>query len=336
MGSRRTSNANSTVSGSDAGMRCRGTKRAGERGEWLENWLKLLKRNGRQMAGFGKTQKHKKSSKRDANRSRAEEAIKKSITEYQQGNLESAKIRLDKLLESDHSNSFALGFLATIEKALGNNERALKLFKRSTDISQDNSDILHNYSILLIEKDPEKALGLSNKATNNSPDNSRYLERNGYLKWQVGDLDNALEATLKAIRLTPNLIDAHLNLGGIYKDLGNLDQALAATLKSLELEPENPDALMNLGSIYKELGNLDQALAFTHKSLEFKPDNTEAISNLFNMHEEGYLPTLRSTAFRAVKNNREILNDSDFVEIISSLGKDFTKEIISASTSSNK
>ena len=52
-----------------------------------------------------------------------------------------------------------------------------------------------------------------------------------------------------------------MNLGGIYKDLGNLDQALAATLKSLELNPDNPDALINLGGVYKELGQLDQALA---------------------------------------------------------------------------
>ena len=54
-----------------------------------------------------------------------------------------------------------------------------------------------------------------------------------------------------------------MNLGGIYQDLGNLDQALAATLKSLELKPDNPDAQMNLSGIYKNLGNLDQALAAT-------------------------------------------------------------------------
>ena len=62
-----------------------------------------------------------------------------------------------------------------------------------------------------------------------------------------------------------------MNLGGIYKDLGNLDQALDSTLKSLELKPDNPDALMNLGGIYKDLGNLDQALASNLKSLELKP-----------------------------------------------------------------
>ena len=174
------------------------------------------------MAGFGKPQKLKKSIKKDASRSRTEE-IKQSITKYQQGDLEGARLSLDNILQADHSNSFALGFLATIEKALGNSQRALKLFKRSTNISQNNSDILHNYSGLLEKQDLKNAILLSDKAVHISPENSKYLERNGYLKWQADDLGNALEATLKAISLNPSLVTAHMNLGGIYKDLGNLD-----------------------------------------------------------------------------------------------------------------
>jgi len=238
------------------------------------------------MSRFGKPQRHIKGIQQDASRSRSEEAFKQSIIEYQKGNLEGAKIGLEKTLQADKANSFALGFLATVEKALGNNERALNLFKRSTDISQNNSDILHNYSILLVEKDPEKAISLSNQAINISPANSSYLERNGYLKWQAGDLDGALEATLKAIRLNPCSVDAHMNMGGICKDLGNLDQALASTLKSLELKQDNPTAHMNLGAIYKDLGNLDQALASTLKSLELKQDNPTAHMNLGCLYKD--------------------------------------------------
>ena len=80
------------------------------------------------MAGFGKPQKHKRSIKQDASRSRTEEAIKQSITKYQQGDLEGAKISLEKTLQADHSNSFALGLLAT-EKGPGNNKIALSYSK---------------------------------------------------------------------------------------------------------------------------------------------------------------------------------------------------------------
>ena len=49
-----------------------------------------------------------------------------------------------------------------------------------------------------------------------------------------------------------------MNLGGIY--LGNLDQALNSTLKSLELKPDNHTAHMNLGSIYQILATLIRLL----------------------------------------------------------------------------
>ena len=116
------------------------------------------------MAGFGTPKKHKKSVKQGGSRAETEEAIKQSITKYQQGDLEGAKISLEKTLQADHSNSFALGFLATIEKGLGNDKRASKLFNKSINISQDNSDILHNYSDLLKEQDLEKAIFMSDKA----------------------------------------------------------------------------------------------------------------------------------------------------------------------------
>ena len=288
------------------------------------------------MAGFGKPQKLKRIIKQGSSRSQTEEAIKQSIIKYQQGDLKGAKTALEKTLQADHHNSFALGLLATIEKALGNNERALKLFKRSTDISQDNLDILHNYSILLAAVDPTKAIWFSDQAVNKSPTNSRYLERNGYLKWQAGDLDNALEATLKAIRLDPTLVDAQVNLGCIYQALGDLDQALASTLKSLELKPDNPDAHMNLGEMYRKLGKPDQALASTLKSLELKPDQPDALINLFLVYGEEDLSSLKSLALRAIDRNHTILNNLSFIEAISSLGKDFAKTILSTTTSINQ
>ena len=73
------------------------------------------------MTGFGKPQKHRKGIKKGASRHQTEEAIKQSFIKYQQGDLEGAKVALEKTLQADPANSLALGFLATIEKALGNN-----------------------------------------------------------------------------------------------------------------------------------------------------------------------------------------------------------------------
>ena len=61
----------------------------------------MIQKSEQQMAGFGKPQKHKKSIKQDASRSRTEE-IKQSITKYQQGDLEGARLSLDNILQADH------------------------------------------------------------------------------------------------------------------------------------------------------------------------------------------------------------------------------------------
>ncbi len=227
--------------------------------------------------------KKKKSQK---SRSRTDETTQEALNAYQKGDFTGAKRILERAIDSQEETSFALGFLATVEKALGNINRAYILFEKSISIEQNNPDILNNYSGLLENKDPAKAVRISNRAVEIAPENSHYHERNGYLKWKKGELEKALEATIKSIKIKPDSPTALINLGGIYKDLGNLDQALASTLKSLELKPDNHTAQMNMGSIYKDLGDLDQALTSTLKSLELKPDNPDAYMNLGSIYKD--------------------------------------------------
>ena len=126
----------------------------------------------------------------------------------------------------------------------------------------------------------DQALAATLKSLKLKPDNPEALTNLGVIYQDLGNLDNALAATLKSLKLKPDNPGAFMNLGWIYKSLGNLDQALESTLKSVELKPDNPDALMNLGGIYKDLGNLDQALESTLKSVELKPDSSTAYMNL--------------------------------------------------------
>ena len=237
------------------------------------------------MTGFGRSQKSLRA-KDQVNPVKTEEVIRKSLSAYRKGDLVNAKLLLVQLLEANQVSSFVLGFLATVEKALGNKVRAAQLFEESINIDQSNPDFLHNYSALLAESDLRKAIRISDKAVGISPSNGSYVERNGYLKWKLGDLSNALNVTLKALELNPHLVDAHINLGGIYKDLGDFEQALALTNKSLELNPDNPNALMNLGEIYKCLGKFDQALACTLKALVLKQDNPVALMNLGGIYKD--------------------------------------------------
>ena len=107
------------------------------------------------MAGFGKPQRSQ-DTKHNANNINIEEAIRQSLNEYQQGKLMEAKALLDKAIEVHQVNSVALGILATIEKKLGNYERASYLFEKSIKINERNPDFLHNYSGILEKKISKK------------------------------------------------------------------------------------------------------------------------------------------------------------------------------------
>ena len=71
-----------------------------------------------------------------------------------------------------------------------------------------------------------------------------------------------------------------MNLGVFYKDLGQLNQALASTLKSLELKPVNPDAHMNLGGVYKDLADYSNAEKAVDLAMEMNASKLDICKRL--------------------------------------------------------
>lgn len=164
------------------------------------------------------------------------------------------------------------------------------------------------------DKDPEKAVVFSNKAIEMAPNNSIYLERNGYLKWKAGDFDNALQSTIKALSIEPDLFAAHLNLGGIHKDLGNLDEALASTLKSLEIKPEESKALYLLGIIKMAKGKIDEAKQNLLNAIEKNPHEYAAYYELSKMLENQEEASKLIKAIHSINTNLLAAKNKYFIE----------------------
>ena len=155
------------------------------------------------MVGFGRNEKKEnaKNDKRKDPTPNEQEFIGRALGAYQKGDMLSAKTILENAIEIFPTSSIALGYLATIEKALGAKEKALMFFEKSVSIDRSRADILHNYSGLLGEVDIEKALAMSDRAIAIAPNNSAYLERSGYLKWKSNDLHGALATSIKSINI---------------------------------------------------------------------------------------------------------------------------------------
>ena len=78
-----------------------------------------------------------------------------------------------------------------------------------------------------------------------------------------------------SIKLNPNFIEGHYNLGKTQKELGKLPEAILSYKKAIEIKPDYAEAYNNLGNIQKELGKLTEAILSYKKAIEIKPDIAE-------------------------------------------------------------
>lgn len=247
------------------------------------------------MKGFG-ISKNPKRGKTSGKLNIAKNLLTEAATAYQKKNFEQARDLLQVATQLDEHNAFTIGFLATVEKALGNTDKASKLFEESIKLEPNNADILHNYSAIFINDEPQKALDLSDRAIKISPNNSIFLERNGFLRWQIGDLETAAIVTLNAIKSNPGLIDARINLVGIYKEMGDPVKASRVILEFAEHNQISPSLLLDLLSVCCESD----------------------------------LKRTKEVTIAMITKNPNLINSPDFIESITWFGENFAKKIIQA------
>ena len=79
----------------------------------------------------------------------------------------------------------------------------------------------------------------------------------------------------EAIRLEPNLLNAHLLLGTTLRQAGSIPDALAVLTKAARLAPENTQCHYQLGLALLEAENPREAANALIRAAAFKPDDTE-------------------------------------------------------------
>jgi Flp pilus assembly protein TadD len=102
----------------------------------------------------------------------------------------------------------------------------------------------------------------------------------GVVRGRMGDPDEAIEFTSRAIAANPNETRFHYSLGVALNEKGILAEAIAAYRRVLQTEPDHLDALNNLGVALRETGNVEEAIAIYRRAIQIKPDFAEAHWNL--------------------------------------------------------
>lgn len=152
-----------------------------------------------------------------------------------------ALVYLNRALRIDPKNIQALGMMGLIYDGKGEYTKSDSIYSIAVNIDSSDIMILNNFAYSLAErgKDLDLALEMVQKAIDEEPDNSSYLDTIGWVYYKLGDYPKAKEYIYKAIEQDENNATLLDHLGDIYFKLGNEKKALKYWKSSLEIDDSN-------------------------------------------------------------------------------------------------
>lgn len=95
-------------------------------------------------------------------------------------------------------------------------------------------------------------------------------------QWMIGDYEDAVVTTKKAMEITDNPAPLYNSLGYLYMQLEKFSEANAAFEKYIELQPQQPNPYDSMGDYYMAVEDYERAYESFMKAYEI--DNTWASS----------------------------------------------------------
>lgn len=96
----------------------------------------------------------------------------------------------------------------------------------------------------------------------------------------VGESASARRHYEKALELNPNSVAVHSNYGRLSYDEGNYNQANVSFQRALEINPNDAFVNNNMGETNEQLGRLDDAIRYYQRAIANRPDYGHAHFNL--------------------------------------------------------
>jgi tetratricopeptide (TPR) repeat protein len=94
--------------------------------------------------------------------------------------------------------------------------------------------------------------------------------------YQQGNHERAGALFRKALKYSPQIAEAHLNLGVLYFSRSRLPEALEALKSAASISPNDLEILLSLGAVYLQSGQRDNAIPVFSRVLDLDAGNTQA------------------------------------------------------------
>jgi len=198
--------------------------------------------------------------------------IGQGIQAFQSGNIQSAKLILQKVLNIYPASYSAYQIMGLIEASQENHTEAVKYFKKALKIQDGDPALLYNLGQALLScQKPAEAIPYLQKFTKNSPGHSVGWSSAGRALSLLGRHQEALLALDNALKYEPNSSQILTIKGLSLSRLGKFEGAVNSLLQALANNPGNFTALLELGVAYGALSRYQEALAINDKTIEIDP-----------------------------------------------------------------
>jgi len=166
--------------------------------------------------------------------------------------------------------------LGSLYQRQGRYVDAIPEFKKAIELEPKDFISYNNLAgCYLAIRQPEEAVKLYRKAIVRSEDPAQYhfYFELGVALLSANRMAEAKAAFLIETALSPEFVDARLDLGNIYVLENNLGRALEEYQEVLAIDPDQAEARYNLGQIYLSLNQSQLALKNFSRYVELKPES---------------------------------------------------------------
>lgn len=168
----------------------------------------------------------------------------------------------------------------------------------STTTRPANNGPLQRGEQALVAKNYAVALVEFREAVRLNPQLAEAHTKLGLAYKESGQLEDAAGSLENALRLDARDFSAAFNLGEVYRLLNRVAQALRAYALAVRISPDDFDARFRLAAAYHESGEHEKALAEYEAAVKLNPKDAHAWSNLGALQDTIGQPYKAITAYR--------------------------------------
>lgn len=199
---------------------------------------------------------------------------------FQAGLVAEALVDLDEAIKLKPSYLEARSNRANVLMMQQAYARAEKDLVYLTDKIKNNPDLWVALGLAQHKLGKSKESLLSNeRALKLSPQHLDALTNSSSVCFDLERFEHAAEWGKKAVAVNPNRAEAHYALGNALYELGVLEQAAAAYGKAIQLNPGYAECYMGRGRVKAALRDVEGAAADYDAAIRLKPDYDDAVFN---------------------------------------------------------